>query len=118
MRAIARIVSASRAAPSRQALWCPDGAFRVTGKEARSVAGGITAGGRTKSRWVCPDCGTWLFGNPRPGTEYPGHVRVLRGGTLDDTSWLKPEAHYWTRSKQPWVTLPDGLTVYETQPNP
>jgi hypothetical protein len=23
----------------------------------------------------------------------------------------------WTRSKQPWVILPDGGTLYETQPD-
>jgi hypothetical protein len=94
-----------------------DGAFTMKGKEARSVAGGVSEGGRAKRRWVCPDCGTWLFGNPRPSKEYPGLIRVVRGGTLDDTSWLKPQAHYWTRSKQPWVILPEDVAVYERQPN-
>jgi hypothetical protein len=27
-------------------------------------------------------------------------VRTILGGTLDDTSWLRP-----TRSKQPWIVL-------------
>jgi hypothetical protein len=94
----------------------PEKAFRVSGKDARSVPGGVTAGGRIKSRWTCPDCGTWLFGNARPGTDHPDLVRIVRGGTLDDTAWLKPTAHFWTRSKQPWITLPIGATVYETQP--
>ena len=57
----------------------PDEAFGVTGKTAITVPGGVTEGGRVKSRWVCPDCGTWLFGNPRPGTQYPGMFRVVRG---------------------------------------
>jgi hypothetical protein len=94
-----------------------DESFTLSGKEPRSVPGGATAGGRVKSRWVCPDCGTWLFGTPRPGTKHPGMIRVVRGGTLDDTSWLKPTAHYWTRSKQPWVVLPEGATMHETQPD-
>ncbi len=94
-----------------------DEAFRVTGKTAITVPGGVTEGGRVKSRWVCPDCGTWLFGNPRPGTQHPGMIRVVRGGTLDNTSWLTPTAHYWTRSRQPWVALPEDATVFATQPD-
>ena len=95
----------------------PDDAFAATGKVAISVPGGITEGGRVKRRWVCPDCGTWLFGNPRQGTQHPGMFRVVRGGTLDDTSWLKPTAHYWTRSKQPWVALPEDAAIFATHPD-
>lgn len=95
----------------------PEEAFRSTGNHPRTAPGGVTAGGRVKSRLICPDCGTWMYGNPRHGTEHPGMVRVVRGGTLDDTSWLKPTAHFWRRSAQPWVQLPEGATAYETQPN-
>jgi hypothetical protein len=41
---------------------------------------------------------------------------VVRPGTLDDTSWLRPQAHLWTRSAQPWVAIPEGVPRYETQP--
>ncbi len=95
----------------------PADAFRPTGNEAKAAPGGITAGGRVKSRWICPDCGTWLYGGPKIGTEPPGTRRVIRGGTPDDTSWLQPTSHFWTRNKQAWVVLPDGGTLYETQPN-
>jgi hypothetical protein len=77
----------------------PGEAFRVTGKELRPVPGGVTEGGRAKTRWVCPDCGIWLC-----------------GGTLDDTSWLRPTLHLFTRSKQPWVILPEDATDYEAAP--
>lgn len=43
--------------------------------------------------------------------------RRVRAGALDDTSWLRPTLHFWTRSKQPWVTLPEGGQIFETQPN-
>ena len=95
----------------------PDEAFRLTGNDPRSAPGGVTAAGRVKSRLVCSDCGTWMFGTPSSGTEYPGMIRIVRGGTFDDTTWLKPTAHFWTRSKQPWVALTEGATLYETQPN-
>jgi hypothetical protein len=35
----------------------PTGAFHLTGKEPQAAPGGVTAGGRPKIRWVCPDCG-------------------------------------------------------------
>jgi hypothetical protein len=46
-----------------------------------------------------------------------GAFRGVRAGSLDDTSWLRPTAHIWTRSKQPWITLPDGDRQFETQPD-
>ena len=41
---------------------------------------------------------------------------MIRAGTLDDTSWLRPHAHLWTRSAQPWFAFPEGVPRYETQP--
>src|SRR5262249_40995256 len=66
--------------------------------------------GRVNVRLVCPECGSWICGMPRDGV-----VRV-RGGTLDDISWLRPTRHIWTRRKQPWVELPEGDAVFEGQP--
>jgi hypothetical protein len=40
-------------------------------------------------------------------------------GTLDDPSHVAPDVHIYTRSKLPWVTLPDDVpafsTYYDTQ---
>jgi len=66
--------------------------------------------GRLNTRLVCPECGSWVYSPPRDGV-----VRV-RGGTLDDTSWLRPTRHIWTRSKQPWITFAEGDEVFEKQP--
>ena len=63
-----------------------------------------------------PVTGGCLCGGVPVGTEPPGYTRIVRGCTLDDTSWLMPTAHYWTRNKQPWVILPEGAEIYETQP--
>jgi hypothetical protein len=43
-------------------------------------------------------------------------VRRVRVGTLDDTSWLRPTVHFWMSSKQPWIMLPEGDQIFETQP--
>ena len=41
-------------------------------------------------------------------------VRFVRGGTLDEPSSVRPDAHIYTRSKVPWLTLPDDTPAYET----
>ena len=67
--------------------------------------------GRVKSASVCGRCDTRLL--------FPSRVAGLRGiepGTLDDTSWLRPAGHIWTRSAQPWVAIPDGALRFEEQP--
>ena len=87
-------------------------AFHLTAGEPHLVQR-LADSGRMTTRWVCSDCGTWLTGTPRMG----GVLRLVRAGTLDDTSWLRATVHFWTRSKQPWVTLPDGDRKFETQPD-
>jgi len=89
----------------------PDGAFRLVQGEPKGVQR-TTGSGRVSTRWVCPECGVWVCTAPRPGTT----VRNVRGGTLDNASWLRPIAHIWTRSKQPWVLLSEGDRKFETQP--
>jgi hypothetical protein len=68
--------------------------------------------GRVKRGKLCAACGTRLWGEPakRPG------VFVVQPGTLDDTSWLKPVAHIWASEAQPWFAFPEGVRVYQTQP--
>jgi hypothetical protein len=56
----------------------------------------------------CPRCrvAVWShYGWPQ--------VRFVRGGTLDDPAAVAPDVHIYTRSKLPWVTLPDGVPAFE-----
>jgi hypothetical protein len=61
--------------------------------------------GRIKSCAFCPSCGTRIYHRIDAGIS-------VKAGTLDDTSSLRPAAHYWTRRKQPWVTIPDGVCSF------
>jgi len=88
-----------------------EGACRLIQGEPRAVQRTADSG-RVTTRWVCPECGSWVCRAPTPGST----IRNVRGGTLDDTSWLRPTVHFWTRSKQPWVVLPEGDRSFETQP--
>jgi hypothetical protein len=98
------------------AIIVPDSAFRLTAGEPRLVQRAADSG-RVSTRWLCPDCGCWVVGGAQPGAAPGEMVRRVRAGTLDDTSWLRPTAHFWTRSKQPWVMLPEGDQIFATQPN-
>jgi hypothetical protein len=69
--------------------------------------------GRAKFGAFCPECGTRIYHK----TEWRKGMVSVKPGTLDDTSWLKPEMHLWTRSKQPWVIIPEGVEAYEKQPS-
>ncbi len=64
-------------------------------------------------RHHCPKCGVALWFSS-PG--YEGIV-ALKPGTLDDTSTLKPIAHMWIRSAQPWLVISDDVPVFEEQPS-
>lgn len=68
--------------------------------------------GRRVHRRFCPDCGSPLVTEvpERPGTVF------IKAGTLDDPSVLQPALHLWCQSKQPWVSLPEGVTCLATQP--
>src|SRR6185295_8186482 len=68
-------------------------------------------GGRRRGVF-CACCATRLWVEPA----LVPHVSVLRPGTLDDTTWVRPVAHIWVRSAQPWVTIPPDELVFETQP--
>ena len=68
--------------------------------------------GRKVEAFFCPECGTRIYTKP---TFAPGIVN-LKPGTLDDTSWLRPQLHVWTSSKQPWIELPADIPQHEGQP--
>ena len=68
--------------------------------------------GSTVRAAFCAACGTRVFHLP---TRNQGIVNV-KPGTLDDSGSLEPVAHVWTRSKQSWVVIPEGVLRFETQP--
>jgi hypothetical protein len=56
----------------------------------------------------CPACQVAVF------SEYGrSEVRFVRGGTLDDPSTVEPDVHIFTRSKLPWVSLPDEVPAFD-----
>jgi hypothetical protein len=84
----------------------------LTGRLAEATR--IAEGGNTVPTAFCPACGTAIFGG-RLTPDAEGIV-VVRAGTLDDTTWLRPSVHVWTRSAQPWVTIPGEARRFDTRP--
>jgi hypothetical protein len=73
-----------------------------------------TESGRPHDMYRCERCRTALW------SDY-GRRRVLifvRVGTLDDPAALEPNAHIFTRSKLPWVRLPDGAAAFPVYYDP
>jgi len=67
-----------------------------------------TDSGRVHDVYRCADCGTALW------SDYGGRpIRFVRATTLDDRAALKPDAHIFTRSKLPWVQIPDDQPAFE-----
>jgi len=61
--------------------------------------------------WVarCPTCRTAMWNEHGTRRAITRYVRV---GTLDTPAACPPLAHIFTRSKQPWLTLPEGVRQY------
>lgn len=63
----------------------------------------------------CPDCETALWSHhPHLGAA----IAFIGIGQLDEGERLPPEAHYFTRSKHPWVTLPPDVIAFEQLGDP
>jgi hypothetical protein len=64
--------------------------------------------GSSQTIFRCPTCQVAVFSEyGRP------EVRFVRGGTLDLPSGIAPDVHIFTRSKLPWITLPDSTPAFE-----
>ena len=92
-------------------LVVPKDAFRMTSGEPRMFERKANSGNTVRCAF-CPSCGTRIYHEPAATT---ASVNV-KPGTLDDTSWLEPAVHFWTRGKQRWVVIPEGLLCFDEQP--
>ncbi len=64
--------------------------------------------GSSQEIWRCPSCRVALFSHyGRPDVDF------VRAGTLDDPAAAVPDVHIYTRSRLPWVRLPDDVPAYE-----
>jgi hypothetical protein len=90
----------------------PKDSLRTEGGALASVQTvGEDTGLRTTRRF-CPECGSAIVSAVGATPE----LEWLKAGTLDDTSWLRPQMHIWVSSAQPWVSLDGDIPAYERNP--
>ena len=82
----------------------PRGAFRLLSGELETFTAACDSG-RTKECAFCRSCGTRIYHRGEWGMS-------IKAGTLDDTSALRPDAHYWTKRKQHWVQIPESARCF------
>jgi hypothetical protein len=64
--------------------------------------------GSTQRIYRCLNCQVAVF------SEYGWpEVWYVRGGTLDQPSSVSPDVHIFTRSKLPWLELPDSTPAFD-----
>ena len=64
--------------------------------------------GSAQSIFRCPACQVAVFSTyTRPD------IRFVRAGTLDIPADIAPDVHIFTRSKLPWVEVPDSQPAFE-----
>jgi hypothetical protein len=86
-------------------------AFRIVRGEPKGWRR-LSPSGAEAISWFCADCAGRIHGS-RPGR---AESVTVRAGSLDDTSWFLPAAHFFMRSAQPWIRPAQDATCYETAP--
>jgi hypothetical protein len=64
--------------------------------------------GSTQPIYRCPNCQVAVFS----AYGWP-EVLFVRGGTLDEPTSVSPDVHIYTRSKLPWVELPESIPTFD-----
>lgn len=96
-------------APFSVELYLPRAAVSIEGELSEHSV--IADSGQRVTRKFCPVCGCPIVVE-FDRDEYRDYV-CLKAGSLDDASWLKPQVHIFTSTKQPWVHISDDLPQYE-----
>ena len=88
----------------------PKGSLNIGGE--LSAYNDQGSSGQAVIRKFCGKCGSPILSDVAalPTMDF------LKAGTLDDTSWLKPEAQLWCDSAQSWLKLDDDIAQMAQNP--
>ena len=87
----------------------PADQFRITKGEPKKYDDSATKSGRTLSRFFCGGCGSPLFSHRNPDIG----VRIVRAGSLDDSSGVKIATNIWTSTARPWDHIDPATACHE-----
>ena len=68
--------------------------------------------GKAVRRRFCPECGSPIVSE----VERMPDLTIIKAGTLDDTSWLKPTMEIFCDSAEPWVQLGGNMQRFARMP--
>ena len=88
----------------------PTASIEITGTLSEHTK--TAASGNQVRRRFCPQCGSHLFAD---STGRP-QLTVVRVGTLDDPSSIKPVANIWSTSAPAWAHLDAAMECIDHQP--
>src|SRR5581483_325570 len=91
-------------------IWIEKKFVEASGAAPRSF---MLKGGSGKNHEVffCGGCGTYLWSHYYGA---PGEALFVRAGTLDAPEAVKPDVHIFTRSRLPWLKLPEDAPAFES----
>jgi hypothetical protein len=81
----------------------PRGALNIEGELAVYADTGDT--GNAVIRYFCQKCGSHIFNN----SETLDTLTILKAGSLDDTSWVRPTMEVYCDSAQEWTKTNEQL---------
>ena len=88
----------------------PKGALKIEGSLSAFNDQGTS--GQAFIRKFCGKCGSPILSE----VDAMPTMDFLKAGTLDDTSWLKPNAQLWCDSAQSWLTLDSDIAQIAQNP--
>jgi hypothetical protein len=92
-------------------IWIEKRFVEASGATPKSItlSGGT---GKDHEAFFCANCGTYVWS--RYAVAPGGEALFVRTGTLDNPAAVKPDVHLFTRSKLPWIKLPEDAIAFET----
>ncbi|HYP64439.1 MAG TPA: GFA family protein [Acidocella sp.] len=79
-----------------------------------TVAYERSVGGVASKEVFCRTCHTRIFNM----TSALPELIILCAGTMAGSQPLEPVAHIWAKRKQAWLSLPEGVPVFDESPTP
>ncbi|WP_280155533.1 GFA family protein [Piscinibacter sp. XHJ-5] len=92
-------------------LAMPVGSIEFSGQPLASYDDMGTSGMLVHRRF-CDRCGSPIVSD----AEVAPTMHFLKTGSLDDASWVRPQAAIWCNSAQPWAPLPEGMQKVPQNP--
>lgn len=92
-------------------LIVPDPSFKVTKGEAAQYDT-VGDSGNNVHRFFCRTCGSSLWSKP----DVIAGVTIIKAGSMDDSSWIKPGASIYLDSVPKWGVVPEGIGKFSRMP--